>query len=107
MFVEQLFKAMRETVPRDGLVEGGSGEEMFTSLLDQKMATVVPSRWQSGLSEALLRQLRGRVEPAAESVAAPASHTVLELPAAPSSSAPMSPILNPNALPDASLPEPS
>ncbi len=95
VFVEQMFKAMRETVPRDGLVEGGSGEEMFTALLDQKMAAVVPTRWESSLSEALLRQLRGRVEPT-EVTSAP-----------PSSPAALAPIINLNALPDASRPEPS
>ncbi|MBL8982503.1 MAG: flagellar biosynthesis protein FlgJ, partial [Gemmatimonadetes bacterium] len=29
VFVEQLFKAMRETVPTDGLTSGGAGEQMF------------------------------------------------------------------------------
>ncbi len=94
VFVEQMFKAMRETVPSDGMVEGGSGEEMFTALLDQKMASVVPTRWESSLSEALLRQLRGRVEPAEVTVAPPSSPAAL------------APILNLNALPDASRPEP-
>lgn len=94
VFVEQMFKAMRETVPRDGLVDGGTGEEMFTAMLDQKMASVVPTRWESSLSDALLRQLRGRVEPT-EVTAAP-----------PSSPAALTPIINPNALPDASRPEP-
>lgn len=61
VFVQQLFKAMRETVPRgDGVIDGGSGEEMFTGLLDQRLSAEAPSRWQQhGLAEALYRQLRG------------------------------------------------
>jgi flagellar protein FlgJ len=67
VFTEQLFKAMRETVPKDdGIVSGGSGEEIFTGLLDQHLAADTPTQWQNGLGEALYRQLRGRLaEPAA------------------------------------------
>ncbi|HEX6925035.1 MAG TPA: rod-binding protein [Longimicrobiaceae bacterium] len=59
VFVEQLFKAMRETVPENSLLDGGTGEEMFTSMLDSHLAAEVPSQWASGLAEALYRQLRG------------------------------------------------
>ena len=58
VFVEQLFKAMRETVPRDGVMSGGSGEEMFSGMLDQHLASAVPTQLQSGLGESLLAQLR-------------------------------------------------
>lgn len=57
VFVEQMFKAMRETVPDGGVVDGGSGEEMFTTLLDQRLSAAVPGGWERGLSEALYRQL--------------------------------------------------
>ena len=60
VFVQQMFKAMRETVPEDGLMSGGSGEEMFTTLLDQHLAAEVPGRRHSELAEALYRQLRDR-----------------------------------------------
>lgn len=58
-FVQQLFKAMRETVPQDGLTSGGSGEEIFSGLMDQHLAEQVPTGWKNGLGEALVRQLRG------------------------------------------------
>jgi peptidoglycan hydrolase FlgJ len=58
VFVEHLFKAMRETVPDGGLTDGGSGEEVFTSLLDRHFADLVPNAWDRGLSSALYRQLR-------------------------------------------------
>ena len=60
VFVEQLFKAMRETVPTDGLTSGGSGEQMFSGMLDQHLANAVPSQWSHGIGESLLRQLRAR-----------------------------------------------
>ena len=58
VFVEQMFKAMRETVPEDGAVSGGSGEAMFSGMLDQSLAEEVPARWSNGLAEALYRQLQ-------------------------------------------------
>lgn len=58
VFVEQLFKAMRETVPTDGITSGGAGEQMFAGMLDQHLANAVPTQWDHGLGESLLRQLR-------------------------------------------------
>ncbi len=75
VFVEQMFKAMRETVPTDGIVSGGSGEEMFSAMLDQRLAAQVSGTWANGLAEAVYRQLReaagiapDAVAPAADSV---------------------------------------
>jgi peptidoglycan hydrolase FlgJ len=60
LFVQQLFKTMRETVPQgEGIVSGGAGEEIFTGLLDQHLAAETPKQMESGLSEAPYRQLRG------------------------------------------------
>lgn len=61
VFVEQLFKAMRETVPENSLFDGGAGEEMFTGMMDAHLASEVPATWNDGLSEALYRQLRSAV----------------------------------------------
>ncbi|MBA3895528.1 MAG: rod-binding protein [Gemmatimonadales bacterium] len=58
VFVEQLFKAMRESVPKDGFIDGGTGEEIFTGLLDQHLASAVPGGWDRSLAEALYRQLQ-------------------------------------------------
>jgi flagellar protein FlgJ len=59
VFVEQLFKAMRDTVPEDGLMSGGQGEEMFRSMLDQHVAELTPSQWKgpNSLGETIVRQL--------------------------------------------------
>lgn len=67
LFVQQMYKAMRETVPQqEGIVSGGAGEDMFTGLMDQHLAAETPSHWGGGLAEALYRQLRGRL-PASDS----------------------------------------
>ena len=72
LFVERLFAAMRATVPQDGLVAQGSGEDTFTGMLDEKIAEQVPKQWngEHSLAQALYHQLRQRLTPAA---AAPTS----------------------------------
>jgi flagellar protein FlgJ len=58
VFVQQLFKAMRNTVPQqDGIVSGGQGEDIFTSLLDEHTAAETPTHWKGGIAETLYRQL--------------------------------------------------
>lgn len=58
VFVEQLFKAMRETVPTDGLTSGGAGEQMFSSMMDQHLAALVPNEWPSTFADALVERFR-------------------------------------------------
>lgn len=70
LFSEQMFKAMRATVPEGGVVDGGSGEEMFTGMLDQHIAAETPAQWQHGLGDALFRQLRRSLPSSAPSATA-------------------------------------
>lgn len=61
LFVQQLYKSMRDTVSsQDGIVSGGAGEDVFTGLMDQHLAAETPKHWESGISDALYRQMRGR-----------------------------------------------
>ena len=73
VFVQQLFKAMRETVPQDGFASGGAGEEIFTGLMDETMAAHVPNQWDRGIGESLYRQLRAALPPQANPGVAPAT----------------------------------
>lgn len=77
-FVEQMYKTMRETVPTDGMFNGGSGEEMFTSMMDQRVAADTPTKWQHGLSESIFRQMRNAVH--AQSAAAASSESAASSP---------------------------
>lgn len=87
VFVQELFKAMRETVPTgEGIVSGGAGEDVFTSLMDQHLAAETPKHWQRGLAEAVYRQLSRGLEGIPE-FAEPAS--------------PAEPLLSPVRSPDA------
>jgi flagellar protein FlgJ len=59
VFVQQMFKAMRESVPGgDGIVDGGAGEEMFSGLMDEHLASAAAAGNGRGPGEALFLQLR-------------------------------------------------
>jgi peptidoglycan hydrolase FlgJ len=61
VFVQEMYKSMRATVPSGGLFDGGSGEEMFTGMLDEHIAADTPQHWKHGLSESIYRQLRDKI----------------------------------------------
>lgn len=63
VFFFQLFQAMRESVPRGGLIESTSGEQMMQSLLDERLASAAAERTTGGLSDAIYRQLSRRLAP--------------------------------------------
>ena len=59
MFVQQLYKTMRASVPTDGgIVEQSQGEEVFSGLMDERLAADTGTRWHRGLGDAIYRALR-------------------------------------------------
>ncbi len=65
VFLNQLFQAMRSTVPTGGVVEASPGEAMFTAMLDERLSQVAAQRMDRGLGEALYRQLSRHLPPPA------------------------------------------
>jgi peptidoglycan hydrolase FlgJ len=63
VFLNQLFQAMRASVPQDGLIEAAPGQELFTSLLDEHLAGQAAERMKGGIGEALYRQMARRLPP--------------------------------------------
>jgi flagellar protein FlgJ len=61
VFVNELFKAMRETVPQNGFLSEDPGQELFTGMLDERLAQTYAERARSGLGEALYHQLSRRL----------------------------------------------
>jgi Rod binding domain-containing protein len=57
VFMGELLKAMRETVPSGGALEGGAGEAIFSSMLDDHVASLAAAKQSRGLGAALFRQL--------------------------------------------------
>ncbi|MGE0443402.1 MAG: rod-binding protein [Gemmatimonadales bacterium] len=58
VFIAQLFREMRATVPAE---DGGSDGGMYTALLDDALANEAAGRSTRGLGEALYRQLAQRL----------------------------------------------
>ena len=61
VFLNQLFQAMRQSVPHEG-GEAGSGGEMFQAMFDEKIADAATNGSTRGLGEALYRQLARRLD---------------------------------------------
>jgi peptidoglycan hydrolase FlgJ len=61
VFVAELFKAMRETVPEGGILEDSPGQELFQGMMDDRVADLYAGRSPGGLGEALYRQLSRRL----------------------------------------------
>lgn len=61
-FYQELFKAMRQTVPQGGVVDGGAGEAMFTELMDQHVSDAAALRATRGIGQALYDRFVGALE---------------------------------------------
>lgn len=59
VFIQQLFKAMRDTVPQSGSAFGQAGSEMFSGVMDEHLADAASAQLQKGLGQAIYRQLSG------------------------------------------------
>jgi len=69
VFLNQLFQAMRASVPQDESNEAAPGRELFTSLFDERLAGLAAERSKNGLGDALYRQMAKRLPPEAASPA--------------------------------------
>jgi flagellar protein FlgJ len=60
IFIQQLFKGMRATVPAGGLLENDRSIELYQNLMDQQVAETMARKQGLGIGEALLRQLQDK-----------------------------------------------
>jgi len=57
VFMSMVLKSMRDTVPKDGLMSGGSEEQMFQGMLDQQFAQSMADGKGAGLADLIVQQL--------------------------------------------------
>ncbi|MFA5479418.1 MAG: rod-binding protein [Candidatus Muiribacteriota bacterium] len=57
IFVNEMMKAMRKTINKTGLVDGGQAENIFQSMLDEEYAREISQNGTLGLSDMLFNQL--------------------------------------------------
>ncbi len=62
LFIYYLLKEMRATVPKTGYMDGGKGEEVYTSMLDSQLAKEMAAERGIGLSRLLYENLAVRSE---------------------------------------------
>lgn len=67
LFVGMMLKSMRETVGKDPITDGGHGEEVYRSLLDQEYARIITEHGGIGLASMLEKQLIPPVQNSGES----------------------------------------
>jgi peptidoglycan hydrolase FlgJ len=64
VFVKQMLDAMDKTVDRSGFMDGGSAEEMFRGMLNDKISEALASRPGGsglGIGEAIYRQMESQL----------------------------------------------
>ena len=57
LFLNEIMKNMRKTLPEDGLLNGGFANNVFNSMLDQEYSSIAARSGQVGLAEVIARQL--------------------------------------------------
>lgn len=64
MFIQNMFKEMRASIPKSGLLSGGKSEEMFTDMLDAELAKSFSASGGIGLASIVQNQLESMKETA-------------------------------------------
>ena len=57
LLVQKLFQTMRASIPKSGLIDGGSAEEIYTAMLDQQVAQDMALQGGLGLSARMKAQI--------------------------------------------------
>lgn len=61
LFINQLFKEMRATIPKSGFISGGRAEEVYQSMLDSELSKKLSKRSDLGLAAILRSQLEQKI----------------------------------------------
>ncbi|MBF8435717.1 rod-binding protein [Halanaerobiaceae bacterium Z-7014] len=54
IFMQQMFQSMRNTVPDDGIINGGYAEDVFTEMLDEEIS-------QTGSEQGLFKDINRQI----------------------------------------------
>ncbi len=71
IFINQMLKAMRNTINKSGLIDGGNSEKIYTSLIDSEVSKFIASGTGIGLYDVLSKQLIGTEGEGGAPVSAP------------------------------------
>ena len=57
VFLQQMFKEMRNTIPDDGLIPRGNADDIYTQLQDAEAAKIMAAKGGIGLADLMMQQL--------------------------------------------------
>ena len=57
IFIQQMFKEMRKTIPEDGLIQRSNADDVYTQLQDLEAAKITAQQGGIGLAELMMQQL--------------------------------------------------
>jgi len=57
IYIQQIFKEMRNTIPDDGLIPRGNADDIYTQFQDAEAAKVMAEKGGIGLADLMLQQL--------------------------------------------------
>lgn len=57
VFIQQMFKDMRNTIPEGGLIERSNADDIYTQMQDAEAAKVMAERGGIGLADLMMQQL--------------------------------------------------
>ncbi|OCC15556.1 Flagellar protein FlgJ [Dissulfuribacter thermophilus] len=61
MFINEMLKAMRKTIPKSGLLDGGLRQEIYESMFDEKVSEALSERGALGIADMLYNAFAPRV----------------------------------------------
>ncbi len=57
IFIQQMFKEMRKTIPDDGLIQRGNADDIYSQLQDMEAAKITAQQGGIGLADMMIQQL--------------------------------------------------
>jgi len=63
IYIQEMYKAMRKTVPDSGLFEKDMASELYREMLDMEMAKATAAGKGTGIGEAMYQQMKDKVPP--------------------------------------------
>lgn len=57
IFIQQMYKEMRKTIPDNGLIQRGNADDVYTQLQDMEAAKITAQKGGIGLADLMMSQL--------------------------------------------------
>jgi peptidoglycan hydrolase FlgJ len=57
IFIQQMFKEMRKTIPDDGLIQRSNADDVYSQLQDMEAAKITAQQGGIGLADLMMQQL--------------------------------------------------